>query len=447
MTPLARRSIEPLHMSKLGQYTLLEELGGGALCTVYKARHEVTGAVIALKSLRLDVLDDVGSREMDSRLQACFATVSPLIHPGIASIFEMRREDRFALIATELVDGPRITAFMRSSGGSDVTSSVVATVQILEALEFAHSRSIVHRDLKPSNILVSRGARIKIVDFGMVDLAARNRTDTGLLVGKMEYMAPEQFLSSSIDNRCDIHAAGVVLYELLTGISPFAHANGFAMPNVLELTPPAPSRVNPAVSPAFDAVVARALAKSPADRFATAAKFRSELCAAHSAAFGRAPPQFLSSSSPEPTGRLAEEPVVTSSVKTTTIIRRPTTWSMAPESGEQRTSSATTPVPTEVIAPPFPPAPPPPEERRAPEGPLPSVVQRAAPKRTVPLSDASIALGGKVLARFVGPIAIVLSRRAATDTRDEGEYFEALATHLTDPKERTQFFREVGRRG
>jgi eukaryotic-like serine/threonine-protein kinase len=437
-------------MTELGQYTLLEKLGGSVLSAVYKARHKVTGSIVALKALQLDVLDDVGNREMDMRLQEGFESVAPLIHPGIGRVFEMRREDRFALIVAELVDGPAVTAFLATQSAPDVENAVTAVVQILEALDFAHSRSVIHRDLKPSNILVSQGARVKIVDFGMVDLAARNRTETGLLVGKMEYMSPEQFLTACVDHRCDIHAAGVILYELLTGISPFADARGFPMPKVLEENPPPPSRVNAAVSPAFDPVIARALAKSPADRFATAAQFRSELCAAYASIVGRAPPQFLSSSTPTPTVQAAE-PASVSSLKTTAILRRPATWSnpASPDPVEGTPSHPPTELMTAPLQPPIQVPPPPAVVPAAPEPAAAGSPHRPAPqpsKRTVPLTDASIALGGRVLARFVGPIAIVLSRKAAKDTHDEGAYFELLATHLADPKERTQFFREVGRR-
>jgi serine/threonine-protein kinase len=210
---------------------------------------------------------------------------------------------------------------------------------------------------------VSQGAHTKITDFGMAELAARNRTQTGLLVGTMQYMAPEQFLGDPIDERCDIHAAGTILYELLTGESPFADARGFSMPRVLDSMPPPPSEVRSGLTAAFDGVVARALAKSPADRFATAQAFRYALCAAYFAVMRQAPPDTLA---------------------------------------------------------------------------------RGAPPARIPLTDESIALGGRVLAQFVGPIAIVLSRRAVKDACDERGYFELLAAHLPDAEERTRFLHEVG---
>src|SRR5205807_2064006 len=239
-------------MTQLARYTLLDKIGSSVLGAVYKARDTVTGRPVALKVLQLGLLDDVSSREMDARLRREFEAAVRLVHPGIARVYEIRRDGRTALIATELVDGPKITAYVRSDARSDLSLVVTAATQILEALEFAHNRGVIHRDLKPSNILVSEGTHIKITDFGMADLAARNREDTGMLVGETQYMAPEQFLSGpTVDRRCDIHAVGTILYELLTGTSPFAGGEkGFAaMTEVLDFVPPPPSKVQARPSP------------------------------------------------------------------------------------------------------------------------------------------------------------------------------------------------------
>jgi len=638
-------------MTQLSRYTLIEKIGSSVLGAVYKAHDTVSGLPVALKVLQLGLLDDVSSREMDARLQREFEAAARLIHPGIARVFEIRRDGKTALIATELVDGPTVTSFVNSVAGSDVSQVVAAVVQILEALDFAHRQSVIHRDLKPSNILVSQGTRTKITDFGMADLGARNRDDTGMLVGETQYMAPEQFLSGPIDKRCDIHAVGTILYELLTGKSPFA-GDGHcfaAMTKVLDHIPPPPSKVRPGLSPTFDGVVGRALAKSPANRFATARHFRDELCAAYIALMRRPPPDALLPVAVAPN---ISAPAV---MRTTIVQPRPTSWSLndpavdsreAPQptrgshqgdrlesapaqswvesfgsdlvdlkSAAARPAAVPTPALTEKssaggrlarsfasplvpdgpstrsepvrqsrpaeteppeapaaqarpqpnsppqresigestdsppasvrsgepvrdIPPPFrtlhlrvpstpaeaapaanvsslaalvsrrpaeparpsepeiapapashdvpdripgsalpstpptmrgqssaglPPKPadavaageagidprppvgrtPPPDARA---DPLQTPAAPSTPKRTIPLTDACIAHGGRVLARFVGPIAIVLSRRAAQDAHDERGYFELLAAHLSDPEERTQFFRDIRRR-
>jgi serine/threonine-protein kinase len=283
-------------MTQLSRYILLEKLGSSVLGALYKAQDTATGSLVALKVLQLGLLDDVSCDEMDARLQRDFETATRLQHPGIARVFEIRRDGRTALIASELVEGPTITSLTKNQTSSDPSQVVAATLQLLEALDFAHLQGVIHRDVKPSNVLI-QGGRIKITDFGMADLAARNRYDTGALVGETEYMAPEQFLSGTIDKRCDIHAVGTILYELLTGNSPFRGDphTAAAMFNVLELVPPPPSEVRPGLSSAFDRVVARALAKSPAERFLTAREFRNELLAAYVTLMGRPPPESLDS--------------------------------------------------------------------------------------------------------------------------------------------------------
>jgi len=471
-------------MSQLGQYTLLDKIGGSVLGTVYRAVDTGSGRTIALKVLRLDMLDDVSSREMDARLTRDFQAVSGLTHPGIAAVYDLRRQGDTALVAMELVEGPTITTFAAAQGGLDVSQAVTAIVQILEALAFAHSRSMIHRDVKPSNVLVSQGTRTKITDFGMAELAARNRTETGLLVGTTEYMAPEQFLGRTIDERCDIHATGTILYQLLTGGSPFADPRGFAMPRVLDYTPPPPSKVKSGLTTAFDPIVARALAKLPGDRFATAQIFRDELCAAYVALTHRALPKTLARI------ETASDDATPLSEQSTIIQRRPLSASpTAAEPGHLSLEADRVPparpaarVPVSPAAGAKRPPPVPPEigSQSSREAVSPSV-QMAAPSRAkepaeprpgvafvapgfaaapangpirrssaspgtstgVPLTDASIALGGRVLARFVGPIALVLSRKAAQDARDERGYFELLAAHLSDTNERTQFFHDI----
>lgn len=281
-------------MTQLSRYILLEKIGSSVLGALYKAQDTATGSLVALKVLQLGLLDDVSSEEMDARLQRDFDAATRLQHPGIARVFEIRRDGRTALIASELVEGPTITSLAKNQNGSDLSQVVAATVQLLEALDFAHTQAVIHRDVKPSNVLI-QGGGIKITDFGMADLAARNRYDTGALVGETEYMAPEQFLSGTIDKRCDIHAVGSILYELLTGKSPFRGDphTAAAMFNVLQLVPPPPSEVRSGLSSAFDRVVACALAKSPAERFVTAREFRNELFTAYVALMGRPPPESL----------------------------------------------------------------------------------------------------------------------------------------------------------
>jgi serine/threonine-protein kinase len=427
-------------MTQLSRYSLLNKIGSSTLGTVYKALDTATGTHVALKIVQLGLLDDVSSREMDARLQREFETASRLIHSGIVRVYEIRRDEKVALIATELVDGPSVTSYLQAPGGADLSQTVAATAQILEALEFAHTQSVIHRDLQPSNILVSHGTHIKITDFGMADLAARNRDETGMLIGETQYMAPEQFVGGVVNQRCDIHAVGTILYELLTGTCPFAaEAGAFAaMTRVLEHVPPPPSQLRSGLSPAFDRVLAGALAKSPAQRYPSARRFREELCNAYFALTRRQPPVALNPVPVPPSAPAASAP------RTTMLQARPSRWSLEGATSEPPASTSVQDSVDasrqEVESPvaPEPPASAPVPPPAPPESPM--FVRPA-----IPLTDASIQHGGRVLARFVGPIALVLSRRAAQDARDERGYFELLAAHLSDPGERSQFFRDLRR--
>ena len=279
-------------MNLLSRYTLLERLGNNVLGTTYKAQDKATGSLVTLRLLYLGLLDDVSRQELEARLQRDFEAADRLQHPGIARVFEMRREGHTALIASELIDGPTVTSFARASGGSELSQVVTAVGQLLDALDFAHRQGVLHRDLRPANVRV-QGERLKIADFGMADLGGSG-DDAGHR-DRTEYMAPEQFGSGGIDARCDIHASGVILYELLTGRSPFAgEADGLtAMFRVLNFVPLPPSQVRPGLAPAFDRVVQRALAKAPGERFATAQQFRDELRSAYSTLMRRPPPDTL----------------------------------------------------------------------------------------------------------------------------------------------------------
>jgi eukaryotic-like serine/threonine-protein kinase len=387
---------------------------------------------------------------------------------------------------------------------------------------------VIHQDLKPSNVLVSHSSRTKITDFGMAKLAARNGDDAGMLVGAMEYMAPEQFLGRPIGERCDIHASGTILYQLLTGKSPFADAHNFAMPKVLNWTPPPPSSVKDGLTAAFDRVVARALAKAPADRFASARAFKDDLCVAYAALRGRMPPETLApvtsaahsvASDPDATrpfvGMAAAPPAATrgmppgaqsapSPAARGSPLPGRSEYQRGPGSvGEAATAHVSSLAASDAAAPlarragmelaaatamldlperapaSVPPKGPPVDVGRdstrpaaapsqppdvvapvAAEGGRAQAIRGATPspvsgqpvsRRGVPVSsagrkpltEASIALGGRVLARFIGPIAIIYSRKAAQDAHNERAYLERLAAHLADPRERADFFRAL----
>ena len=171
----------------------------------------------------------------------------------------------------EYINGCALDEYVRLRPALDLEDAMSAIQQVLGGLAYAHGRGIVHRDIKPSNLLLTRDGLVKITDFGIAKIGLRDQTHTGVMVGTPQYMAPEQYMGGPVDCRCDVHAAGAVLYELLAGAPAFVGQNAAeTMYKVCNEAPALLSTVNPAIPAALDAIVAKALQKVPADRYVTA---------------------------------------------------------------------------------------------------------------------------------------------------------------------------------
>ena len=438
-------------MANIGQFQLQSELGSNALGTLYRAVDTTTGQTVAVRLLKVGRLYDVSRESMDARLQRQRSVLTRLNHPRIARVLALDRCGDEALLVREFIDGPSVTVFLESRPNQGPAVAVAVALQVLDALAYAHRAAVVHQNLKPSNILVSDGKDIKLTDFGLAELAARNNDDTGLLVGTMEYMAPEQFRSGTVDERCDVHAVGAIFYEMLTRRSPFADPGGFAMANVIDKMPPPPSQTTPGLTSAFDVCIARALAKKPGDRLASAAKFREAIVQAYIQLTGREPPTDLSArasseelaalaNSAAPSDRPRTDAVATAgTTRGESSLRRPETrlgatgfWKQfaARISGIFWKSTGAQPPPVAPSAPP--------QTRGV--APTPS-------SRSGRVTETTIALAAETLKEFVGPVAIMLSRRFAAQASNQREYFELLARHIANPSARAQFLRRVTEHG
>ncbi|MBX3604730.1 MAG: serine/threonine protein kinase [Piscinibacter sp.] len=267
------------HPVQLGKYPIVGVLGEGAMGVVYRAVDPVIQRPVAIKTVHRALLDDedpVASFAARFRNEA--RSAGRLAHPGIVAVYEFGEDAHTAYIVMEFVEGRTLARRLGAGPAPDVAETVALMEQLLDALAHAHAQGVWHRDIKPANLIVTPEGRLKITDFGIARLADVALTQTHATIGTPGYMAPEQYTGAALDHRVDLFAAGAVLYRLLAGRPAFSGSPDVVMYQILNETPPPPSQFGAA--PAFDAVIARALARDPAQRFADAASFRASLRAA-----------------------------------------------------------------------------------------------------------------------------------------------------------------------
>ncbi|HKC45325.1 MAG TPA: serine/threonine-protein kinase [Burkholderiales bacterium] len=294
-------------MERLGRYTILGELGRGAMGVVYEAADPMLNRAVAIKTI--DMAADPQERaEYEARFYQEAKAAGGLSHPNIVTIYDIGHAGDLVYMAMELIDGTELSTLLSGEPLGAATAVDIAA-QVAEGLAFAHARGVVHRDIKPANIMVVQGGPAKIMDFGIARMRQSDvKTQTGLLLGSPKYMAPEQLLGQAIDHRCDIFALGVVLYEMLTGAPPFAGDDlTQIMYKIVHTTPPAPSAIDVRLPPMLDPIVAKALAKDRDTRYQTAGELAADLraCWARIAAPAAAPAPAPQDTAPAASGTAA----------------------------------------------------------------------------------------------------------------------------------------------
>ncbi len=384
----------------IGKYRIDGVLGSGAMGVVYKAYDVNIARVVALKTIRSELLEGLQETELVARFRNEAQAAGRLVHPNIVAVYDFGETSTVTYIAMEFVDGTALNSFLVPNVPMDLNASITCMTQLLRALDYAHSRGVVHRDVKPANILITASAQVKVTDFGVAKIESSTLTQVGAVIGTPSYMSPEQFRGESVDGRSDLFAAGVVLYQMLTGVRPFTGAASVVMHQIMNEIPAAPSTLQPWLNPGFDAVVAKAMAKRVEDRFATALQFMDALVEAHLRQTGGAP--------------------ITEEDNERTIL------------AFQRPSFPTTTPPSQLGA------------RGGPEVPGATGSHGAALTASAPKWVRDIGPELEVaLSTQIGPMARLLLKNAARDAQDVDDLCQRLLPHIGSEQGRTQFIDSV----
>ena len=267
----------------LGKYELRRVLGKGAMGTVYEGYDPIIDRRVAIKTVKLPSPDDLEAQEEFARFKREAQAAGRLSHPNIVGVFDYGETPTLAYIVMEFVDGTSLKQVLDKGDRFEIAEIVRIMEALMTGLQFSHGRGVVHRDIKPANIMLTAANEVKIADFGIARIESSSMTQAGTMLGTPSYMSPEQFMGQTVDARTDLYSSGVMLYQLLTGEKPFEGGLTAIMHKVLHTEPPAASALSLAVTPALDAVVKKAMAKRPEDRFATASDFSTALREAYEA--------------------------------------------------------------------------------------------------------------------------------------------------------------------
>ncbi len=498
--------------SRLGRYTLLDTLGEGAMGVVYRAHDPQLDRTVALKTFRKPPCGSAqASLAAALRLRNEAQAAARLSHPGIVAVYEYGEDGEQSFIAMEYVRGLPLLTGMAQPAALPIDDVLCLMVQLLVALQCAHEQGVWHRDVKPANLMITPEGRLKIADFGIArmvqgDTAARapdgalvGAARDGALMGSPGYLAPECYQGESVDQRADIYACGILLFELLTGTRPYRGSPDVVMYKALHL--PVPPLAVPG-DPQFVAlarfahVVQRALAKSPDQRYASALEMRTALTLAAERAVPHAlsapamkllmpsrrsnidavvsaPPAVMSTPSPAPTptpppsaptsfpgallARLADELVDDLGPMALCVVRR------AAARGDDTVAAlvmrvANDALPTSrrsafiermrrVLQPPAEAAARP--ATRPPTGTVLPVLVDAVTNTAngVPLDPGLLRNAERLVAREHGPLAALLVRRAAANAATREQFIARLANQVAEGREREKLLAMLNRLG
>ena len=260
-----------------GRYRVERELGRGGMAKVFLGTDTVLGRTVAVKVLAPQFADDDGFVQRFRREAQAAASIG---HPHIVSVFDTGSDDGVHYIVMEYVEGRTLAEFLAGGGRILPDRAIDIAMDVCQALEAAHARGVIHRDIKPGNIMLNPRGEVKVTDFGIarVTTTADTVAQTAAILGTASYLSPEQAQGQPVDARSDLYSLGCVVYEMVTGRPPFLGDSPVAVASKQVLEQPVPpSKLNSDVTPDLDAVILRALAKNPANRYQSAEEMRADL--------------------------------------------------------------------------------------------------------------------------------------------------------------------------
>ena len=279
-------------IADIGKYHIIELIGEGAMGVVYRANDSVLDRTVAIKVMNESIArqDDLRKRFLHEAQAA-----ASLQHPNVVCIYDLGDFNGHLFIAMEFIQGVDLEKLMETGEPLALQARLDIIIDVLTGLSFAHKRGIIHRDIKPANIRVTEDGRAKIMDFGVAHLSSSSMTSTGSFLGTPSYMAPEQITEGKTSPATDIFAVGGVLYQLLTQMRPFeAPTLQNLFFRIITETPKPVSELVPGLPPALDRIVAKAMAKEPSDRYASALEMANELSNVRSKLSGPSYPASVS---------------------------------------------------------------------------------------------------------------------------------------------------------
>lgn len=265
-------------LEQLGRYVIVAELGQGAMGTVYKAIDPLLDRTVALKTVNLDQVTQ-DKLDFQRRFEREAKSTGRLNHPNIVIVHDYGEVDGIAYIAMEFLAGKTLRALLEGGKKLPIAEAVRCAAEVADALASAHAQSVIHRDIKPSNIVrLDADGKIKLTDFGIALMPNLDLTQAGTVLGTPKYMSPEQVRGLRVDGRSDIFSLGAVLYEMLTGTTPFDGTSLTAiMFQVISAHPIHPAKRAPEIPDALAVILSKCLAKNPAARYQDAAELARDL--------------------------------------------------------------------------------------------------------------------------------------------------------------------------